>query len=84
MIESILKGLELTDSNNELVQIAKGKYKNPESIKEAYEKLQQQIEKEAREVKEKEKLVRQAKEAKEAAEQKRKAEEAAKESERLN
>ncbi len=43
MIESILKGLELTDSNNELVQIAKGKYKYPESIKEAYEKFKKEI-----------------------------------------
>lgn len=43
MIENILKGLELTDSNNELVQIAQGKYKYPESIREAYEKFKQEI-----------------------------------------
>ena len=43
MIDSILKGLELIDSNNELIQIAKGKYKYPESIKEAYEKFKKEI-----------------------------------------
>lgn len=43
MIETILKGLELTDSNNELIQIAKGKYKYPESIKEAFEKFKKEI-----------------------------------------
>ena len=43
MIETILKGLELTDSNNELIQIAKGKYKYPESIKEAFEKFKKQV-----------------------------------------
>ena len=43
MIETILKGLELTDSNNELIQIAKGKYKYPESIKEAFEKFKKEV-----------------------------------------
>lgn len=43
MIETILKGLELTDSNNELIQIAKGKYKHPESIKEAYKKFKKEM-----------------------------------------
>lgn len=43
MIETILKGLELTESNNELIQIAKGRYKYPESIKEAYEKFKKEI-----------------------------------------
>ena len=43
MIETILKGLELTDSNNELIQIAKGKYKYPESMKEAFEKFKKQV-----------------------------------------
>ena len=43
MIESILKALELTDSNNELIQIAKGKYKYPKSIKEAFEKFKKEV-----------------------------------------
>jgi len=43
MINSILDWLKLTDSNNELVQIAKGKYKHPESINEAYKKFKQEI-----------------------------------------
>jgi hypothetical protein len=43
MIGSILKGLELTDSKDELVQIAKGKYKYPESMKEAYKKFKKEI-----------------------------------------
>jgi len=43
MIETILKGLELTGSNNELIQIAKGKYKYPESIKEAFEKFKKEV-----------------------------------------
>lgn len=43
MIETILKGLELTNSNNELIQIAKGKYKYPESIKEAFKKFKKEV-----------------------------------------
>ena len=43
MIETILKGLELTESNNELIQIAKGKYKYPESMKEAFEKFKKEV-----------------------------------------
>lgn len=43
MIGIILKGLELTDSNNEFIQIAKGKYKYPESVKEAFNKFKKEM-----------------------------------------
>lgn len=43
MIDSILKGLELTNSNNELIQLAKGRYKYPDSIKEALKKFKKEM-----------------------------------------
>jgi len=43
MIEIILEALKLTEHNSENIQIAKGKYKYPESIREAYEKFKQEI-----------------------------------------
>ncbi len=43
MIEIILEALKLTEHNSENIQIAKGKYELPKTVKEAYKKFKREI-----------------------------------------
>lgn len=43
MISSIIELLKHTNSKSENIQIAKGKYKLPDSIKEAYDQFKTEI-----------------------------------------
>tara|TARA_X000001382_G_scaffold44088_1_gene29806 strand:- start:2985 stop:3134 length:150 start_codon:yes stop_codon:yes gene_type:complete len=43
MIGSIIELLKYTKSNSEIVQIAKGKYKLPSNVKEAYNQFKQEL-----------------------------------------
>jgi hypothetical protein len=43
MIGSIIELLKYTKSNSEIVQIAKGKYKLPSSVKEAYNQFKKEL-----------------------------------------
>lgn len=43
MIQNILDLLKIVNGQTENIQIAQGKYKHPESIKEAYKKFKTQL-----------------------------------------
>ena len=43
MIEIILEALKLTEHNSENIQIAKGKYELPRTVKEAYKKFKREF-----------------------------------------
>jgi len=43
MIKNILELLPLVDNGTEVIKIAKGKYKLPETLKEGYKQLKKEI-----------------------------------------
>ena len=43
MIKNILEMLPYVEGGSELIDIAKGKYKHPETVKEAYNNLKKQL-----------------------------------------